>query len=101
MVYIGFDIVRVNQYYGEAAAEDQLCFAANELRLSIHDNEAAAPGQRRRFCCGADQQQRTRNVRLGGALLERLNRYMERYEKDYPSGFSSGHLYASDLRPGL
>jgi len=42
MVYIGLDIVRVNQYYGEAAAEDQLCFTANELRLSIHDNEAAA-----------------------------------------------------------
>ena len=38
----GFDIVRVNQYYGEGAAEDQLCFAANELQLSTRDNEVVA-----------------------------------------------------------
>ena len=43
MVYIGLDIVRVNQYYGEAAAEDQLCFTANELRLSclLYTSDAA------------------------------------------------------------
>ncbi|EJW99530.1 diguanylate cyclase, partial [gut metagenome] len=42
VVYIAFDIVRVNQYYGEAVAEEQLQFAANELQLSTRENEVVA-----------------------------------------------------------
>lgn len=90
MVYIGLDIVRVNQYYGEAAAEDQLCFTANELRLSIHDNEAAARVSGGGFAVARTSSSEQETCDWAEHLLERLNRYMERYEKDYHPDFRAG-----------
>ena len=90
MVYIGLDIVRVNQYYGEAAAEDQLCFTANELRLSIHDNEAAARVSGGGFAVARTSSSEQETCDWAEHLLERLNRYMERHEKDYHPDFRAG-----------
>lgn len=42
VVYIAFNISTVQERYSEEAAERQLCEAANELRLSVRDNEVVA-----------------------------------------------------------
>lgn len=90
VVYIGFDIVRVNQYYGEEEAEEQLCFAANELRLTVRENEVAARISGGGFVVvrpsGGEQEMRLWIEQL----LDRLNRYTERYGKDYHPDFRAG-----------
>lgn len=90
VIYIGFDIVRVNQYYGEVAAEEQLCFAANELKLRVRENECVARVSGGGFAvarpCGGE-----RDTELWlEPLLEQLNRYTERYGKDYRPNFEAG-----------
>lgn len=90
VVYIGFDIVRVNQYYGEKVAEEQLCFAANELQLSVRENDAAARISGGGFAVirpGSGEQEA---VLWTEQLLGRLNQYMEQYGKDYRPDFRAG-----------
>jgi EAL domain-containing protein (putative c-di-GMP-specific phosphodiesterase class I)/GGDEF domain-containing protein len=90
VVYIGFDIARVNQYYSEAEAEEQLCFAANELKLSIRDNEAAARVSGGGFAVARPTSGEQEIQTWTGQLLERLNRYTERYGRDYRPDFRAG-----------
>ena len=40
MVLIGFDIVRVNQYYGEEVVEEQLLFAERQLLDTIGEKRS-------------------------------------------------------------
>lgn len=90
VAFIGFDIERVNQYYSEADAEDQLRFAAHELTLSAADNELAARVSGGGFAFGrlSGGEQATR--KWAQALLDRLNRYTERYGNDYRPDFRMG-----------
>lgn len=90
VVYIGFDIARVNQYYGEAAAEDQLCFAANELDLSTRDNEASARVSGGGFAIAHSGSGGQEIQTWMSQLLPRLNQYTERYGKDYRPEFRAG-----------
>lgn len=90
VVYIGFDIARVNQYYGEAAAEDQLCFAANELDLSTRDNEASARVSGGGFAIAHSGSGEQEIQTWMSQLLPRLNQYTERYGKDYRPEFRAG-----------
>lgn len=90
ITYIGFDIVRVNQYYGEGAAEDQLCFAANELQLSTRDNEVVARVSGGGFAVARPSSGEQEIQTWITQLLERLNRYTERYGKDFKPVFRSG-----------
>lgn len=96
VIYIGFDIERVNQYYGEEAAEEQLCFAANELKLCTRDNEASARVSGGGFAVtrpgSSDQEIQVWTERL----LKRLNRYTERYGRDYRPDFRAG-IYQLEL----
>lgn len=90
VVFVGFDIGRVNKYYGEDAAEDQLHFAANELMKSTADNEIVARVSGGGFavarpCGGAPEVERWTQE-----LLIRLNRYSEKYGKDYRPEFHAG-----------
>ncbi len=90
VAFIGFDIARVNQYYGEDAAEEQLRFAANELLRSISDNEFVARVSGGGFAV----------ARVGGSkkavgawadeLIDRLNKYTDKYGKDYHPDFRMG-----------
>lgn len=90
VVYIGFDIVRVNQYYGEGEAEEQLCFAAKELQLSTRDNETAARVSGGGFAVARPSNGEQEIQTWTGQLLDRLNRYMERYGNDYRPSFRAG-----------
>lgn len=96
VAFIGFDIVRVNQYYGEAEAEEQLRFAANELMLSTADNEIAARVSGGGFAVVRPGSGEREAEAWAEALLSRLNRYTEKYGKDYRPDFHAG-LYM--LRP--
>lgn len=90
MVYFGFDIVRVNRYYGEDAAEEQLCFAAQELRACMRDGEVAA----RVSGGGLAALHKTGDVAEAVAwaeqALKQLNRYTDRYGRDYRPVFRAG-----------
>lgn len=98
LIFIGFDIERVNRYYGEVEAENQLRFAANELMKSTFDNEIAARVSGGGFAVArpsASEQETELWVR---SLLDRLNEYCEQYGKDYRPTFCAGiyMLSASD-----
>ncbi len=90
VVFIGFDITRVNQHYGEAEAEEQLRFAANELMLSTADNEIAARVSGGGFAVARPSSGEAEAETWTKALLGRLNSYMERYGKDYRPEFHGG-----------
>lgn len=90
VVFIGFDITRVNQYYGEAEAEDQLRFAANELMLSTADNEIAARVSGGGFAVARPSNSEQEAGAWAEELLSRLNRYTEKYGKDYCPDFHAG-----------
>lgn len=98
VAFIGFDIARVNQYYGEAEAEEQLLFAANELMLSTADNEIVARVSGGGFAVVRLSVSRQAVSTWAEELLGRLNRYTEKYGKDYHPDFHMGiyMLHASD-----
>lgn len=90
VVFIGFDIARVNQYYGEMEAEEQLHFAANELLLSTADNEIAARVSGGGFAVARPSSGEQEAGAWTEKLLERLNRYTEKYGKGYRPDFHAG-----------
>lgn len=90
VIFIGFDIVRVNQYYGEAEAEEQLQFAANELMLSTADNEIAARVSGGGFAVARLSESEQEAATWTEGLLIRLNHYNEKYGKDYRPDFHAG-----------
>lgn len=96
VVFIGFDIARVNQYYGESEAEEQLCFAANELMKSMADHEIAARVSGGGFAVARPTSGEREAAQWTGELLARLNRYCEKYGRDYHPDFRAG-IYL--LRP--
>lgn len=90
VAYIAFDIVRVNQYYGEGAAEEQLRFAANELQLSTRDNEVVARVSGGGFAVARPSSGEQEIQSWTTQLLDRLNQYTDRYNKDYRPLFRAG-----------
>ena len=90
VVFIGFDIVRVNQYYGEDAADEQLVFAENELMRSKADNEIAARVSGGGFAVARLGSSEQEACTWTQELLTRLNRYCEKYGKDYRPDFHAG-----------
>ncbi len=97
VVYVGFDIVRFGQYYGESAAEEYLCFAAKELNLSTRDNEAAARVGSGYFAVARPSSGEQELQTWTGQLVARLNQHAERYGETYRPSFHAG-IYL--LAPG-
>lgn len=90
ITYIGFDIVRVNQYYGEDAAEEQMRFAANELQMSSHENEVVARVSGGGFAVARPSSGESEVQTWVTQLLKRLNQYPAHYGKDYRPLFQAG-----------
>ena len=88
--FIGFDIMRVNQYYGEAEAEDQLRFAANELMRSAADSEITARVSGGGFAVARPSASEQDTRAWAAELLGRLNRYTEKYGRGYRPEFRMG-----------
>lgn len=95
--FIGFDLTRANQYYGEAAVDAQLCFAAENLTRHAEDREIVARVNGGIVVArpGSNEQEAEKWMQK---TLERLNRYMEKYGTDYCPDFHGGiyMLYPSD-----
>lgn len=90
VVYIGFDITRVNQYYGEEDAEEQLRYAADELNKSLSSREDFARVSGGGFAIARPTSSEKEIAQWTQELLERLNCYSDKYEKDYHPLFSAG-----------
>lgn len=88
--FIGFDIARVNQYYSEAEAEDQLRFAAGELVQRTGSHEILARVSGGGFAVVRPSGGRLEIETWIRQLLTRLNRYAEKYGKDYHPDFYAG-----------
>lgn len=97
VVLVEFDIARVNQYYGESEAEEQLRFAANEIMKSTADNEIAARVSGGGFAIARPSSNEQEASAWTEALLSRINKFNERYGKDYHPDFHAG-IYM--LEPG-
>ena len=90
VVFIGFDIAKVNQYYGETSAENQLVFAENELLKSTADNEIVARVSGGGFAVARPGGGESEVAAWTQELLSRLNCYSEVYGKDYRPEFRAG-----------
>jgi len=96
LAFLSFDIARANQYYGDRQAEEQLRFAAEQLLLDSRNRLTS------RVSGGGIALLRpaTDRASLGlwaTELLQRLNRYPERYGEGFRPEFRLGlHL----LQPG-
>ena len=97
VAFLGFDISRVNQYYGETEAEEQLCAAAQELELSIRDNEIVARVSGSGFAVARPSAGPSQTAVWLEELLARLNRCMDKYGKGYHPVFRGGLYF---LEPG-
>ena len=90
MAYIGFDIKRVNKYYGEESAEQQLCYAAHLLTTDGKRKEIAARVTGGAFgvlhVCSSETEAKD----WAGELISRLNVFTSRYDKDYKPKFKAG-----------
>lgn len=101
VAFIAFDIVHVNQYYGEKASEEQLRFAANELISAASDSNIIARVSGGGFAvakpCDGEGDIRS----WAEYMLARLNKYAEKYEKDYHPEFRMGiYMLRSGDRDG-
>lgn len=89
LFYIGFPIEQVNNYYGEAEAEEMLRYAAGVLAQSISGADAAA-----RVAGGAFAVVRSGKAkearRWAEEILPVLNRYSDRFGQDYRPAFHIG-----------
>lgn len=97
VAFLGFDIIRVNQYYGETRAEEQLCAAARVLELSTGENEIAARVSGGGFAVVRPSAGTSQTVTWLEELLTQLNRYMDQYGKGYRPAFHGGLYF---LEPG-
>jgi len=88
--FIGFDIMRVSRYYGEAEAEDQLRFAADELMRSTAGSEIAARVSDGGFAVARPSASERETRAWAAELLGRLNRYTEKYGRGYRPEFRIG-----------
>lgn len=90
VAYIAFDIEKVKNFYGEAKAEEQLRFAANELSEYIGDNDFTGrvgdAGFAVAHICSGEE-----NVKQWiSSILLRLNKYCIKFGIDYCPYFSAG-----------
>lgn len=91
IVYIGFDIMRVNQYYGETEAEEQLRFAAHELTKTLTPGrEIAARVSGGGFAVARPSSSEQEAEKWTAELLTQLNQYGDKYGKDYHPDFRAG-----------
>lgn len=98
LIYFGFEIVKVNKYYGEDAAEEQLAFAADVLRAVAENGVAMARVSGGgiavlRLCVNKNEVERwTRDV------LDKLNTFCDRYGNDYLPVFQAGVYLFTDAK---
>ncbi|MFR8260484.1 EAL domain-containing protein [Frisingicoccus sp.] len=90
LIYIGFQIEKVNKYYGESEAENQLKYAAKELMVSTSDINLVARLSGGGFAVVRAAQSEEEAGEWTKEVLHRLNRYGEKSGKDFHPNFYAG-----------
>lgn len=90
VAYIGFDIARVNRYYGEEEAENELRYAASELTKHAADGDIVARVSGGGFAVAHAYSGESEAKEWVCDTLRRLNLYGEKFEKDFHPNFRCG-----------
>lgn len=90
VAYIGFDIIRLNEYYGEAEAELQLAYAADVLEAGKEETDIVARVSGGCFAVAHVTGEETVTQIWIEKLLEQLNDYCKKYGEDYCPWFYAG-----------
>ncbi|MHB1152433.1 MAG: EAL domain-containing protein [Eubacteriales bacterium] len=89
VAYIGFDVARVNRYYSYDESENQLRFAANELRKMSNNNDIVARIAGGSFILAHICLENEIDFWITDVLIQ-LNRYCEKFGMDYRPYFHAG-----------
>lgn len=90
VVCFGFEIERVNQYYGEQEAEEQLRYAARILMEHTEKRDITARVSGGGFAVAHLCRGEKEAERWTGELLDCLNRYTEKFGRNYRPDFRGG-----------
>ena len=88
--YYGFDIQRVNRYYGEDEAEKILCYAAEILSARIRQGDFCARVSGGGFAAVCMFPSQDEAEKWGAQVQEQMNSYGEKFGKDYTPYFHCG-----------
>lgn len=90
LVYLCFDINRVNSYYGEAEAESILCYAADILSGHAADSDFFARVTGGGFAVACQKASREQIEEWTELVLKKMNEYSDRFKQDYRPKFCAG-----------
>lgn len=90
LVYLCFDINRVNSYYGEAEAESILCHAADVLSGHVGDSDFFARVTDGGFAIACQKASKEQMEEWTELILKKINEYSDRFKQDYRPKFCAG-----------
>lgn len=90
IMYMCFDIGRVNSYYGEAEADSILRYAADVLSSHVKDSDFFARVTGGGFAVACQEVSRERMEEWAKLVLQKVNSYSEKFNKDYRPEFCAG-----------
>lgn len=90
VMYLCFDIGRVNSYYGEAEAESILRYAADVLSSHVKDADFFARVTGGGFAVACQEVSKERMEGWTKLVLQKINSYSDKFSKDYRPEFCAG-----------
>lgn len=90
IVYMCFDIGRVNSYYGEAEAESILRYTADILSGHVKDSDFFARVTGGGFAVACQEPGMAKMEEWIGLVLQKVNKYSDKFKKDYRPEFYAG-----------
>ncbi len=90
MLYLCFDVERVNSYYGEGETEDILRYAADVLSSYVEDSDFFARVTEGGFAAACQKVGKERMEEWTKLVLKKVNEYSEKFNKDYRPDFCAG-----------
>lgn len=90
VMYLCFDIGRVNSYYGQEEAESILCYAADMLSNHVKDADFFARVTGGGFAVAYQAVSKERMEEWTALVLQKVNEYSDKFNKDYRPEFCAG-----------
>lgn len=90
VVYMGFDIGRVNAYYGEEEAENILRYAADVLSGYVKDSDFFARVTGGGFAVACQAAGKAQMEEQAELMLQKVNHYSDKFNKDFRPEFCAG-----------
>lgn len=101
IMYMCFDIGRVNSCYGEAETDSILRYAADVLSSHVRDSDFFARVTGGGFAVACQEVSRERMEEWAGLVLQKVNSYSEKFNRDCRPEFCAGiyKLKDDDISP--